>query len=155
MKVRAAIAADADGISAFLQELAAIGKRSLPSDRDYVLSAYIKAPTRLQCSVAEDEDGTLLGLQILKIAEPGNPYDVTPGWAVIGTHVSPQAARKGVGRALFAESLRVAGEKGVEKIDATIGAANEEGLAYYEKVGFRAYRQLDGKVCKCFDVTSN
>ncbi len=38
----------------------------------------------------------------------GNPYEVEPGWGVIGTHVSPPAARRGVGTALFAASRREA-----------------------------------------------
>ena len=153
MRVREAVPTDAPGISAFLQVLAARGKRTLPSDADYVSSHYIANPNRIQCAVAEGDDGTLLGLQILLHAAEDNPYGVTPGWGMIGTHVRPDAARQGVGKALFAATRAAAERAGLQKIDAMIGADNAEGLAYYGAMGFQTYRTQDNAVCKVFGVT--
>lgn len=131
MKVRDAVMADASGISGFLEELASLGKRNLPSDADYVRTHYIGHADKIQCAVVEDEDGTLLGLQILKITSEGNPYGIDVGWGIIGTHVKPSAARRGVGKALFAATHKAAIDAGLSRIDATIGATNLEGISCY------------------------
>jgi GNAT superfamily N-acetyltransferase len=131
MKVRDAVMADASGISGFLEELASLGKRNLPSDADYVRTHYIGHADKIQCAVVEDEDGTLLGLQILKIASEGNPYGIDVGWGIIGTHVKPSAARRGVGKALFSATHKAAIDAGLSRIDATIGATNLEGISCY------------------------
>lgn len=146
---------DAAEISVFLQELAALDKRNLPSDEDYVRSHYIAHPDNVECTVAVDKDASLLGLQILKIASEDNPYGVTPGWGIIGTHFAPSAARRGVGKALFAATLTAAMRAGLHKIDATIGAGNVDGLAYYEAIGFQTYKMPNGKVCKCYALNPN
>lgn len=62
MHTRQAAIADAAEISAFMQELTALGKRTMPSDEDYVRTHYIGHPDNIQCTVAVDEDGSLLGL---------------------------------------------------------------------------------------------
>lgn len=152
MKVREARVSDVAEISIFLQELTDIGQRTLPSDQDFVLSNYIEHPDNIQCAVAQDDNGALLGLQILKRATEGNPYGVQVGWGVIGTHVRPSAARRGVGKALFTATKRAAHNSDLQKIDATIGATNASGLAYYGAMGFRTYKMLDGRVCKCFEL---
>ncbi|WP_078059421.1 GNAT family N-acetyltransferase [Tropicimonas marinistellae] len=148
MKIRPATADDAAGASRMLQALAAAGKRSRPSDPDFVLETYICAPDRVECLVAVDEDGTILGLQSLARARPGNPYGVAEGWGIIGTHVSPRAARKGCGKALFAVTREAALAAGLVAIDASIGADNADGLAYYAAMGFETYRTPEGKICK-------
>ncbi|SFK73977.1 Ribosomal protein S18 acetylase RimI [Pseudovibrio ascidiaceicola] len=154
MKVREAVLADAQEISGFLQELATLGKRSLPSDEAYVRAHYIAHADNIRCSVVEDVDGALLGLQILKRASQDNAYGVTPGWGIIGTHVQPSAGRRGVGRALFAATLEAARKAGLEKIDATIGASNPEGLGYYEAIGFRTYKTNESSVSKCLELAA-
>lgn len=154
MKTRPAVMSDADEISAFLQDLARLGKRTLPSDAEFVQTTYIDHPDNIRCTVAQDTDGRLLGLQILKRASEGNAYGVTPGWGIIGTHVRPDAARRGVGKALFAATHDAAIKAGLQKIDATIGANNPEGLAYYEAIGFRTYDTLEDRVRKCLELTA-
>jgi GNAT superfamily N-acetyltransferase len=154
MKIRQAVLDDALEISSFLEQLASLGKRNLPSDPDFVRSHYIAHPDTIQCAVAQDEDGTLLGLQILKIASEGNVYGVDVGWGIIGTHVKPSKARQGVGKTLFAATLQAAKEAGLSRIDATIGATNFDGISYYDAIGFDTYRTPDSKICKCFKVTT-
>lgn len=146
---------DASEISVFLEQLVSLGKRTSPSDPDFVRSSYIDHTDNIQCAIVEDDDGTILGLQILKIASEGNIYGVDVGWGIIGTHVKPDAARRGVGRALFAATQKAAIAAGLKRIDATISATNTGGLSYYDAIGFHTYRTPVGKVCKYFDVIAD
>lgn len=151
MIIRNATAEDVPQMSAFLGRIAEMGRRVSPWDEDFVLRNYINAADKIQCALAEG-DGKVLGFQSLKLAKEGNIYGVTAGWGVIGTHVNPDAARRGVGRTLFASTLSAEREYGLKKIDASISAANPEGLAYYEAMGFRTYRTPDDLICKCYDL---
>ncbi|WP_299664222.1 GNAT family N-acetyltransferase [uncultured Ruegeria sp.] len=151
--IRIATVADAGGISDVLAKLVAAGMRKKPSDTAFALSHYVSDPERIRCSVAVASDGDILGFQSLKLATENNPYEVEVGWGVIGTHIKPSAARRGIGRALFKSTLQAAQQKGLPAIDATIGVNNPEGLAYYEAMGFREYRQMEGAVCKVFRVS--
>ncbi len=151
MIIRDAVLGDVVQMSGFLKELTASRKRTSPDNEAFVGAHYIEDPTKVRCSVAE-EDGVVLGFQSLKRAEAGNKSGVEPGWGIIGTHIRPAAARRGVGRALFAVSHKAAEDASIEKIDASIAADNSEALAYYEAMGFRTYRTPDGLICKCFDV---
>lgn len=153
MRIREAVSADAEALSQVLEELRAAGKRKKAGDPAFVQSHYIAGPGQVRCSVAEDADGTLLGLQSLKRAWAGNPYDTPVGWGIIGTHIRPSAARRGVGRALFAASQEAARQAGLRQIEAAIGDANAEGLAYYAAMGFETYAQEPGLVRKCFTLS--
>ncbi len=152
MIIREARVEDAAEVSAFLQALVALGKRRLPADEDFVRDVYIGHADNIACSVAEDADGSLLGIQILLRATEGNPYGVAPGWGIIGTHVNPKAARRGVGRKLFATTRAAAEGAGLQKIEATIGAQSPDALAYYDSMGFETFARDDEKVRKCFEV---
>ncbi|SDX49377.1 L-amino acid N-acyltransferase YncA [Ruegeria halocynthiae] len=153
--IRAAVEADAEGIAGVLKALVAAGKRHKPSDALFALSHYISDPERIRCSIALAPDGEVLGFQSLKLATENNPYEVAVGWGIIGTHIKPTAARHGVARALFESTLAAAQQKGLPAIDATIGANNPEGLGYYEAMGFREYRRMEGAVCKVFRVSED
>ena len=152
MIIRQAKYEDAAEVSGFLNALVALGKRRLPADEDFVRDVYIGHADNIACSVAEDADGTLLGIQILKLATEGNSYGVAPGWGIIGTHVNPKAARRGVGRKLFVATRAAAEAAGVQKIEATIGAKSPDALAYYDTMGFETFKSDDEKICKCFEV---
>ncbi|KIC40795.1 acetyltransferase [Ruegeria sp. ANG-R] len=151
--IRTATEADADGIAGVLTALVASGKRNKPSDAAFALAHYISDPERIRCSVAVDSDGDILGFQSLKLATKNNLYGVAVGWGIIGTHIKPAAARCGVGRELFKSSLQAAQQRGLTAIDATIGAHNSEGLGYYETMGFRDYRRMEGAICKVFRIS--
>lgn len=151
MQIRDAVAGDIEQMSALLKKLTAAGKRKSRDDVDFVRTNYIEDPAKIRCLLAE-EDGVVLGFQSLKRAHAGNIYGVTPGWGIIGTHIRPSAARRGAGRALFAESRRAAEAASISHIDATIAADNLEGLGYYEAMGFRTYHTPEGLICKRFDV---
>ncbi|CUX14913.1 Sortase-like acyltransferase [Agrobacterium deltaense Zutra 3/1] len=150
MKIRPAKVDDATGMAAVQNEIFSAGLRKAPTDITAVLENYIQHADRIECSVAEDDDGRILGFQSLRYARTGNPYGVAEGWGIIGTHVSPQAARRGVGSALFAATRRAAEARGIQNIDATIGADNMLGQSYYDAMGFTTYRQPEGLVCKVY-----
>lgn len=155
MKVRPAIVTDAQGMSAVLTEIL-IGKRSgRASDPEHIRDFYIEHSDRIQCAVAVDDNGTILGFQSLKVAAEGNIYDVPLGWGVIGTYVRLEVGRQGIGSALFVETTLAARQAGISKIDATIGSDNDLGLGYYDAMGFRAYREKPSAICKCYTVADH
>lgn len=151
MIVREATQADVPQICTFLRELTAAGKRTRPDDETFVSESYVGGPDNVSCAVAEI-DGEVMGIQVLFVAQSGNQWDVPAGWGGVGTHVSPRAARKGVGKALFNATRQAAEKAGLVHIDASIGKDNTEGLGYYEAMGFRTYRTTDRLICKKFDV---
>ncbi len=150
MKIRSAKLDDAAGMAAVQNEIFAAGLRKAPTDIDTVLANYLQHTDRIECSIAEDENGRILGFQSLRYAQADNPYDVAEGWGIIGTHVSPHAARRGVGSALFAATRKAAEVRGLKNIDASIGADNLLGQNYYDAMGFTTYRQPEGLVCKVY-----
>lgn len=152
MQIRTAKQDDAPAMSAMLQLLVQAGKRISPADEAFVLSHYISNPDGIRCSLAVDDDGSVLGFQSLVFARDDNRYGTPVGWGIIGTHVSPLAARRGVGRKLFEVTRLAAATAGLERIEAFIGEKNAEGQAYYEKMGFVTYRLAEGAVCKCYEV---
>lgn len=152
LTIRPAGSADAEGMSRVIAEIFAAGLRKEAQGPDWVLPRYIDNERRIECSVAEGEQGRILGFQSLQQAAADNPYGVAVGWGIIGTHISPAAARQGVGSALFRATLRAAKAFGLENIDASIGADNAMGQAYYEAMGFRTYRTPEGLVCKVYRV---
>jgi Sortase and related acyltransferases len=149
MQIRQATLEDAEGVAGVLMELVAAGKRRKLATPDFALEHYLTPDTRLSVAVAIEGD-TILGFQSLKLATDGNVYDVTSSWGIIGTHIRPSAARRGIGRQLFEATQQAAKTAGITDIDATIGATNDEGLGYYEAMGFRTYERLDGAVRKRF-----
>jgi ribosomal protein S18 acetylase RimI-like enzyme len=148
MMIRTATSADALVVSAMLQDLVTAGKRTLPADPEFVLQTYIANPNGIRCSLAVDIDGTILGLQSLIRATELTKYGTPVEWGIIGTHISPKAARKGLGSTLFETTKAAALEAGLGHIEACIGSSNLEAQAYYEKMGFQTYRETEGSVCK-------
>ena len=90
----------------------------------------------------------------MKHAGPENPYDVEPGWGIIGTYVTQKATRRGVGSALFAATTKAAEGATLPKIDASIASDNQQGLRYYEAMGFVTYRTTPSFICKVYDVAA-
>lgn len=155
MKIRSAKSVDAQGMSAVLDEIFDAGLRKSAGDATFVLAHYIEHEHRIECSVAEDGQGRILGFQSLRYAIAENPYGVSEGWGIIGTHVSPQAGRQGIGSALFQATLRAAKTFGLQNIDATIGEGNKMGLAYYEAMGFQTYRSGGGSISKAYRIAAS
>jgi hypothetical protein len=136
MQIRLAAHDDAAAMVAVQNAIFAAGLRKAPTDLAAVRATYLDHPDRIQCVLADDGDGGILGFQSLRIARPGNVYDVAEGWGIIGTHVDPRAARRA----------------GLTRIDASIAADNALGQAYYDAIGFRTYRTPPGLVCKVYSL---
>ena len=135
---------DAEGMTQVTEALAAAGIRRLPSDRAYVETAYLGNPARVSCVVAEAADGRILGFQVVSRAQAGNAYGTPEGWGLIGTHVAPDAPRRGIGRGLFAQTQAAIAASGLQHVEACIGADNAPALAYYGAIGFRDHRTGQG-----------
>lgn len=148
MKIRPTTDADTGPISAMLVALREAGKRTRPCDPDFVHATYVASPELLASHVAEDDAGRVVGLQVLLLAGPEDPFDVPEGYGGVGTHVAPDAARQGIGRRLFAATLAAARAAGLPALDANIAADNDDGLTYYEAMGFRTDRSGEGRIIK-------
>jgi GNAT superfamily N-acetyltransferase len=142
---------DAAGMVEVQNAIHRAGLRATPVDLAFVRERYLDPEHRIACTVAEEGD-RILGFQSLKRAWPGNPYDVPEGWGIIGTHIHPEAGRRGIGRSLFEVSLTAARSTGVRHIDASIGSDNAPALAYYSAMGFAPYRDGDGVIPHRFDL---
>jgi L-amino acid N-acyltransferase YncA len=151
IEFREARPADVDAMVEVQNAIHRAGLRPSPVDAALVEERYFDVDHTISCTVA-DRDGVVVGFQSLKRAWPGNPYGVEPGWGIIGTHIHPDAGRSGIGRSLFARSLAAAEVAGLRHIDATIGADNPPGLAYYAAMGFVPYRDGDGAIPHRFDL---
>jgi GNAT superfamily N-acetyltransferase len=146
--IRQAQHGDAAAMSEVLQELIAAGKRAKRGDPQFVLYHYLNHPHRLHCAVAIGVQGIVLGFQSLKIAREDNPYGTPIGWGIIGTHVRPSAARRGIASRLFGSTLEAARDANLPAIEAYIGRQNEAALTYYHRMGFRTYRETEDTICK-------
>ncbi|MDQ1172361.1 L-amino acid N-acyltransferase YncA [Microbacterium testaceum] len=121
------------------------GLRAWAVDADFVRERYLDDGEHTIVLTVAVRDGVVIGFQSLKRAWAGNPYGVEEGWGIIGTHIHPDMGRSGIGRSLFARSVAAAQDAGLRHIDATIGADNAPGLAYYVAMGFVPYREGDGE----------
>ncbi|PIE08699.1 MAG: sortase [Rhodobacterales bacterium] len=150
--LRPATPEDAGAMARVQREIFAARGFGPHGDTAWTRARYIDAPGALACTLAE-EKGRVLGFQSLQRAGPDNAHGLPEGWGIIGTHIALDAGRRGIGRALFAESLKAARAAGLTAIDATIGAANPGALAYYEAMGFRTWRETGGAIGKRHDLT--
>ena len=132
-------------MSVVLAEIIALWKSDRPTSPDHVRAFYIQHPERIECSVAIDETGTIVGFQSLRLAVEDNSYDVTPGWGIIGTYVKLGTARRGIGSALFAASRAAAQKAGLPAIDATIGASNDKGSRLLRGHGLQDLSRTAGR----------
>ncbi|WP_246617972.1 hypothetical protein [Rhizobium populisoli] len=94
MNIRTATEDDVASMSAMLEKLVAAGRRTMPTDEDYVRDHYVANPLVIRCSLAEDEDGSLLGFQSLIRAVKGNPYDTPVGWGIINPCVAGSSSNR-------------------------------------------------------------
>ena len=143
---------DAPAMSAIFARIMVAQQSDRPSDPEYIRAFYIEHADIIRCSIAFDTSNKLMGFQVLRHALPDNPYGVTPGWGIIGTYVNPHNSRTGIGSALFEATKKAAIQANLTKIDATIGANNTAGLAYYNAMGFSTYQKKPELVCKLYEV---
>jgi len=151
IEIRPARPTDAEDMAEVQNAIYRAGLRSSAVDVATVRERYLDMEYTVSCTVAERE-GRVVAFQSLKRAWPGNPYDVPEGWGIIGTHVHPEAARSGLGRRLFIETLAAAKAAGIRHVDASIGASNAPALAYYSTVGFKPYRNSGDTIAHRLDL---
>lgn len=141
--IRPATRDDAEPMSALINPIIAEGATTAhrrPFDAARMRAHYIAPPRLIACVTAWDGEA-LLGFQSTEFADPDweGPHMVPEDWGCIGSFVNPDAQGRGVGRALFAATLKAAQVAGAVAIDATIRADNVPGLAYYSRIGFVDY----------------
>ena len=144
LTTRPATPKDATAMAALLNEIIAIGGTTAyeePFTTESMDHHYVSAPNLIACTVAE-QDGELLGFQGLFWSEEEDPR--LAGWAFIATFARVGRTGGGVGRALFAQTVKAARGASVRTIDATIRADNTSGLAFYSRMGFTDYGRLAG-----------
>ena len=167
MRLRAALAPDAQALAELINEIIARGGTTAhlrPFDAARMCGHYIAPARGIACTLAEDA-GRVLGFQALEWCDPNWPGpDALPAdWAVIASFVEPGAQGRGVGQALWTVTRRAAEVAGVRTIDATIRADNAGGLAFYGSLGFNEYARraaaplsdgtLVDRVSKRFDLS--
>ncbi|MEM1300675.1 MAG: GNAT family N-acetyltransferase [Pseudomonadota bacterium] len=137
LEIRDARPDDVPELAALLNEIVTIGgttAREDPISEADFTSHYLQSAGYVSCVVAVGADGVLYGFQALE------RMDTLPdGWADIGSFARVEPRVPGVGRAMFAETIRRARAAGVTTINARIRADNVPGLGYYTSMGFVDY----------------
>ncbi|SFR34141.1 GNAT family N-acetyltransferase [Litoreibacter janthinus] len=130
MNIRKVTLEDLDAITKIINEVVAIGgttayQSSLqPSHFDRFVTPE---DNRTFMHVAE-VDGVVVGFQWMSPDKNG--------MGVIATFTKPGIAQRGIGSALFQQTLQCCLDAGYTLLDATIRGDNSGGLAYYSKMGF-------------------
>ncbi|PQV54491.1 GNAT family N-acetyltransferase [Paraburkholderia sp. BL21I4N1] len=103
------------------------------AEGEFLLGAFASADT----SAATAADASLLGI----VGLSRNQHDKERHKAsVVGMYVAPEAAGRGIGRALLDELLaRAARIDGLRQIQLMVGSRNEGARKLYESVGFSQY----------------
>ena len=143
MIIRPATESDSAGLAEILNRIIARGGTTAhltPFDAERMSRHYIAPRDHICCYVAVS-DQTHLGFQSLVWPDPAQG-EMPTGWSFIASFVDQPHAGKGVGKALFAQTLIAAKATGVSVMDATIRADNEEGLRFYASLGFVDYQRL-------------
>lgn len=135
--VRAATRADAPGLLEILNGIIRIGGTTALEEElqaEEFAQSFVDGPGVASCVMAEAPDGLAFGFQYV-----GRKAKLPAGWGDIATFARQSPKVPGVGSALFAQSRRIAKERGMIAINATIRADNIGGLAFYKKMGFEDY----------------
>lgn len=111
-----------------------------PELQDYVYELFRDPEKNI---VVAEQDGVLMGFAVLhEVHRPETPYmwerhflDVDE-FCVAGT-----ARRQGIGRALIDFIRGVAAKRGLPRVELNMWEFNQDALAFYEAVGFTAYRR--------------
>lgn len=154
-RIRTAKPHDASQMARIINAIIAIGgttSHRRPFDERGIVECFLARKLGISCFVALD--GTeMAGFQALEWSDPGWPGDnpLPADWALIATYVDPKFHRSGIGRRLFAQTLKAAKKAGVRTIDATIRKENRVGQAYYRRMGFQDYRVTTETVSKCLE----
>jgi ribosomal protein S18 acetylase RimI-like enzyme len=133
---RRAAVEDAAPLAALLTAIIAEGGRTAitgPVTAQSFRSWFLVGPHHVSCFVAQRPQKGLVGFQIVERFHE----DLPPGVADIGTFVSDDGRRSGVGRALMAASVAFAAARDeLHTLRAVIRARNIEAIRFYRSQGF-------------------
>ena len=139
--VRNAEISDVPQMCAILNEIIEIGgttAHQVPFDEEKFAGKFLLQDSKVSCLVAVNDANDCVGFQTVDI------WDELPiGWGDISTFARVSGKIRGVGTALFAETSRIAEQKGLTAINAVIRADNTGGLAFYGKMGFETYKTIE------------
>lgn len=138
MNIRKAIPQDRDAITKILNEVILIGGTTAyeePKEVTFFDRFITPEDNRTFLHVAE-VDGVVVGFQWM------NPDK--DGMGMIATFAQAGTTQRGIGSALFKQTLQCCCEAGYTLLDATIRGDNTGGLAYYSKMGFEDHSITHG-----------
>ena len=145
--IRRATAADAEAIIAILEGIAseriytAIDKPwSADEQRRYLVSLS----EREAIHVAEPGGKAIIGYQTLELWAP--TLDSMAHVGQIGTFLTPEWRRRGVGEALFQSTLDFARKRDYLKFAIQVRSSNVSAQAFYRRLGFRECGRLTRQV---------
>jgi len=96
-------------------------------------AVFVSGESCLECLVAV-VNGTPMGFQAVA-HYPNLPDD----WLDISTFARVSGKVKGVGSALFSDMAKLLAGRGFSYLSASIRSDNQQGLAFYSKMGFEDY----------------
>lgn len=136
--IRRATSDDAPPLAALLTAIIAEGGRTAitgPVTASSFRSWFLVGAHQVSCIVAQRADGSLNGFQIIERFHE----DLPAGVADIGTFVSDDGRRTGVGRALMAASIGfVSARDELHTLRAVIRSRNIDAVRFYRSQGFSA-----------------
>ncbi len=108
------------------------------SDADGELGELIRAMARDPDTtiLVYDEGGDLPGMCILRVDQSPPIMREVERAEITDLGVRPEARRRGVGRALVQEALRIVRALGVARVEVQVARGNEEGQAFWRSLGF-------------------
>jgi ribosomal protein S18 acetylase RimI-like enzyme len=141
VRIRPYAPGDADALWAILHAVFSTGETyAYPTDvgRDEALAGWTTPPARAWVAEA---DGAILGSSRVMPNQPGQGAHVANGSFV----VAPEAAGRGVGRALGAHALQAAAGLGYRAMQFNlVVSTNTRAIALWESLGFATVGRLPG-----------
>lgn len=156
VSIRRARLGDLDGLAALLAKVAASPTSNLARKPAEITDGFVMG------IVSRGDDGGLALLAVAGADEVGAGGRLVgviyawPGYLEVFAHVlgdltiavDPDVQGRGVGRALFAELLRVVRDEqpAIERIELVTRESNTRGIAFYESLGFRREGRLERRI---------
>ena len=145
--IRRATAADAEAIIAILQGIASeriYTAISRPWSADEQRQHLVSLSEREAIHVAEPRGKAVTGYQTLELWAP--TLDSMAHVGQIGTFLTPEWRRRGIGEALFQATLNFARKRDYLKFVIQVRSSNSSARAFYQRLGFRECGRLTRQV---------
>src|SRR5215471_7143839 len=141
MKIRNAVAGDADAVWAILEPVIRAGETyTLPRDMNRESAVAFWLSPNHEVFVAED-NGAIVGTYILRANQQGGGSHV----ANCGYMTAPHATGRGIARAMCAHSLERARERGFRAMQFNfVVSSNERAVRLWQSFGFEIVGRLPG-----------